>query len=70
MLRVRGVLSTVNPETPGYGLARWTGEAGDPAAARDLYAELLPVRARILGPEALPTPCYPVRTGALDGRGR
>ena len=32
-------------------LARWTGEAGDPATARDLYAELLPVLERILGPE-------------------
>ena len=30
-------------------LAYWTGEAGDPAAARDLLAELLPVRERILG---------------------
>jgi hypothetical protein len=33
------------------GLARWTGEAGDPAAARDLFASLLPVLERILGPE-------------------
>ena len=32
-------------------LARWTGEAGDPAAARDQLAALLPVRARVLGPE-------------------
>jgi hypothetical protein len=32
-------------------LAGWTGEAGDPAAARDQYAELLPVRERVLGPE-------------------
>ena len=24
-------------------LARWTGTAGDPATARDQYAELLPV---------------------------
>ena len=32
-------------------LARWTGEAGDPAAARDLFAALLPVLERVLGPE-------------------
>ena len=32
-------------------LAWWTGEAGDPAAARDQYAALLPVRERVLGPE-------------------
>ena len=32
-------------------LARWTGRAGDLAAARDQYAELLPVRERVLGPE-------------------
>jgi hypothetical protein len=33
------------------GLARWTGEAGDPAAARDQFAALLPTRERVLGPE-------------------
>ena len=32
-------------------LARWTGQAGDAAAARDHYAALLPVRERTLGPE-------------------
>src|ERR1022692_3179157 len=32
-------------------LARWTGEAGDPERARDLYAALLPDCERILGPE-------------------
>ena len=32
-------------------LAHWTGEAGDPAAARDQFAELLPVLERVLGPE-------------------
>ena len=31
-------------------LARWTGEAGDPAAARDQYAELLAVEERVRGP--------------------
>ena len=44
------------PEDPStlntrYGLARWTGEAGDPATARDLYAELLPGYARVRGAE-------------------
>jgi hypothetical protein len=33
------------------GLARWTGEAGDPAAARDQFAALLPDRERVLGPD-------------------
>jgi hypothetical protein len=32
-------------------LARFIGEAGDAAAARDQYAALLPVRERISGPE-------------------
>jgi hypothetical protein len=32
-------------------LARWTGLAGNPAAARDLLAKLLPVLERVLGPE-------------------
>jgi hypothetical protein len=30
-------------------LARWTGEAGDLAAARDQVAALLPVLERVLG---------------------
>ena len=32
-------------------LARCTGLAGDPAAARDAYAALLPIRERVSGPE-------------------
>jgi hypothetical protein len=32
-------------------LARWTGEAGDAAAARDQFAALLPVHEQALGPE-------------------
>jgi hypothetical protein len=32
-------------------LARCTGEAGDPAAARNQFAALLPIRERVLGPE-------------------
>ena len=31
--------------------ARWTGEAGDAATARDLFAALLPVRERVSGRE-------------------
>jgi len=31
--------------------ARWTGEAGDAAGARDQYAALLPVYERVLGPK-------------------
>ena len=34
----------------GY-LAHWTGEAGDPAAARDQFAALVPVMTRVLGAE-------------------
>jgi Tetratricopeptide repeat len=32
-------------------IARWTGEAGNPAVARDLYAELLPAYERVMGAE-------------------
>ena len=32
-------------------LARWTGEAGDAAGARDQFAALLPIRERVQGPE-------------------
>ena len=43
-------------EHPGHlatraNLARWTGEAGDPAAARDQFAALLPALERVLGQE-------------------
>ncbi len=37
--------------TARANLARWTGEAGDLAAARDLFAALLSVRERVSGPE-------------------
>ena len=30
-------------------LARWTGEAGDAAAARDLFAALVPMHERVQG---------------------
>ena len=39
------------PCPPGAALAHWTGEAGDPAGARDQFAALLPVYERLLGPE-------------------
>ena len=47
------VLGPEHPDTlPARGnLARWTGEAGDAAGARDQFAALLPVRERVLGPE-------------------
>ena len=47
------VLGPEHPETlfNRHELARWTGHAGDPAAARDQLAELLPVRERVSGPE-------------------
>ena len=47
------VLGPEHPDTLAAraSLARWTGKAGDPAAARDQYAALLPVRVRVLGLE-------------------
>jgi hypothetical protein len=44
------------PEHPGTliiraNLARWAGEKGDPARARDQFAELVPVFGRVLGKE-------------------
>jgi hypothetical protein len=42
-------------------VARWTGEAGDPAGARDQYASLLPVLERVSGPE------HPITLDARDG---
>jgi hypothetical protein len=37
--------------TARHNLAWWTGEAGDPAGARDQLAVLLPIRERVSGPE-------------------
>ena len=50
---VQAVLGPDHPDTLGvrYNLARWTGETGDPAAARDLSAALLPDCERVLGPD-------------------
>ena len=46
-------LGPEHPETLAVrgNLADWTGEKGDPAAARDQFAVLLPVRERVLGTE-------------------
>ena len=48
-----GSLGPEHPDTltTRANLARWTGEAGDAAGARDQYAALLPIRERVLGPE-------------------
>ena len=42
-----------NPDTltARGNLARWTGEAGDAAGARDQFAALLPIQERVLGAE-------------------
>ena len=47
------VLGAEHPDTldTRANLARWTGEAGDAAAARDQFAALLPIRERVLGAE-------------------
>jgi hypothetical protein len=47
------VLGPEHPDTliTRNQLARWTGEAGDAAGARDQLAALLPIRERVLGPE-------------------
>jgi hypothetical protein len=37
--------------TTRHQLASYTGETGDPAGARDLFAALLPIEERVLGPE-------------------
>ena len=71
--RARELLPRSDPRstrhlTPGY-LASWTGEAGDPAAARDQFAALLPVRERVLGPEHPDTLAARARPRPLD-RGR
>ena len=50
-------------------LARWTGEAGDAAAARDQFAALLPVRERVSRPRAPGHPDRP-RTTSPAGPGR
>jgi hypothetical protein len=52
--------------TARHNLARWTGEAGDPAAARDQFAVLLPVRAG-MRPRAPEHPDCPQPAGGLDG---
>ena len=51
-------------------LAGWTGKAGDPAAARDLFAALLPVEERVLGAEHPHTLDTRANLRPLDHRGR
>ena len=51
-----GESDAYGPEHPAtltarHELARWTGEAGDAAGARDQFAALLPIRERVVGPE-------------------
>jgi hypothetical protein len=48
---IEKVLGTQHPDTLAerVGLARWTGEAGDPAGAREQYAALVPIIERVLG---------------------
>ena len=47
------MLGAEHPDTlrARANLARWTGEAGDAAGARDQFAALLPVQQRVLGAE-------------------
>ena len=51
-MRVR-VLGPEHPDTLTIraNIARWTGDAGDAAGARDQFAALLPIRELVLGPE-------------------
>ena len=56
-----------HPERPAH-LACWTGEAGDPAAARDQSAALLPVRSGSSAPSTR-TPWAPARPRLLDRGG-
>ena len=47
------ILGPEHPDTVTVrcNFAFWTGLAGDPAATRDLLADLLPALERIFGPE-------------------
>ena len=54
--------------TAKAGLARWTGEAGHPAGARDQYAALPPIRERVSGPEH--PPLWTPATLSCGGAGR
>ena len=50
-------------------LARWTGQAGDAAAARDQFAALLPVRDRVSGAEHPDTLTVRAELASLDRAG-
>ena len=58
--------STPHTLTTRHELARWTGEAGDAAGARDQFAALLPIRERVLGPEHPRHPDHPLQPRPLD----
>ena len=47
---VTSVIAKQEQASPPASLSRWTGSAGDAAAARDQYAARLPIRERALGP--------------------
>ena len=51
-------------------LARWTGEAGNPAAARDQYAEITDIQVRLHGPENIKAVLSADGPSPLDGEGR
>ena len=59
------LIANARQEDDAYGakhpstLAARSREAGDAAAARDLYAALLPMRDRVSGPEHPDTPDHP-----------
>ena len=52
--------------TTRSNLARWTRAVGDPAAAQDQYAQLLPVLERVLGAEHPYKPDRPRQPRRLD----
>ena len=54
MTHASRILGPEHPDTltAREHLARWTGQAGDPAAARDQFAALLPMRERVPRPGA------------------
>ena len=60
--------STPHTLTTRDNLARWTGEAGDAAGARDQFAALLPIRERVLGPEHPATLALSFHRGLVTGR--
>jgi hypothetical protein len=58
--------STPATLTTRGNLARWTGAAGDAAAARDQFAALLPIDERVSGAEHPRHPDHPRQPRPLD----